>query len=321
MTGKPKLGRRISVSWIYYKFSPIVAISSCCWFFSLSFKFYCHCVLKFHCEWSEMNLSECLLSCKKHLKAYLGGVPAGRWDWETTSGAVFPPSLPPSSSIPPPGSEIWNLAAQQKKGLFHIWTIPSPCQIPPWHGDTCSPLHTHTHTPLFWRHCLFNLQLCVQEEWERDIGAKRRDTGGAIHVRSLVLPTSWILQHQREEQIYASRREAGCSNDNKCATRNGSGGEQGCEKETQRWNLWEGLRYEATGINPRQHLSCCHGGLPQPKQEAIGQLSRETEQHVRGALLFTADWVFRISVLVALSCAGDLCCVREWKIGLETSRL
>lgn len=53
----------------------------------------------------------------------------------------------------------------------------------------------------------------------------------------------------------------------------------------------EGLRYEATGINPKQHLSCCHGGLLQPEQKAIGQLSREAEQHVRGVLLFTANWV------------------------------
>lgn len=52
----------------------------------------------------------------------------------------------------------------------------------------------------------------------------------------------------------------------------------------------EGLRYEAAGINPKQHL-CCHGGLPQPEQKAIGQLSREAEQHVRGVLLFTASWV------------------------------
>lgn len=60
----------------------------------------------------------------------------------------------------------------------------------------------------------------------------------------------------------------------------------------------EGLRYEATGINPKQHLSCCHGGLPQPKQKATGQLSREAEQHVRGVSLFTADWVFMMSILV-----------------------
>lgn len=44
-------------------------------------------------------------------------------------------------------------------------------------------------------------------------------------------------------------------------------------------------------IHPKQHLSCCHGGLPQPEQKAIGQLSREAEQHVRGVSLFIAHWV------------------------------
>lgn len=63
----------------------------------------------------------------------------------------------------------------------------------------------------------------------------------------------------------------------------GSDVEPGCLEERQRWTFGgeKGHASSSSVINLKHRRSCCHGGLLQPEQEGLRQLSSEEEQHVR----------------------------------------
>lgn len=205
-----------------------------------------------------MNVSVCFLWCKKCLRADL---------WRASQqvgGAVEQQVGLCVSTISPsiifhPSPSIWDLEFNRptKEGaLSHLNNTLTLARYP--HDMVTHILHTHTL--FFWRHCLFNLQLCVCIEREREARAERRGTSRAVHVRALVPPSLWILQHQRAEERLGvpMMTSVWCvMSHSAVAVRRRRKGET-CEGE-------EGLRYEATGINPKQHLSCCHGGLPEPE--------------------------------------------------------
>lgn len=188
--------------------------------------------------------------------------------------------------------------------------------------------HTHTNTPT---HSSFEgsaclISNCVSAGRERE--GERRRSGEAGRQQSCSREST-STRNPLDSTASMSRGEAASSDESvyKCVMSHGA---VQCGVLMLSRGVWrrskgeacegkEGLRYEATGTNPTQHLSCCHGGLPQPEQKAIGQLSREAKQHVRGVLLFTTNWV----CLWCLFWYFELCTenMSENERGLETSRL
>lgn len=177
-----------------------------------------------------MNVSVCLLWCKKCLRADL---------WRASQqvgGAVEQQVGLCVSTISPsiifhPSPSIWDLEFNRptKEGaLSHLNNTLTPARYP--HDMVTHILHTHTL--FFWRHCLFNLQLCVCIERERERGS----SGEAGHEQSRSREST-CTSEPVDSAASARRGEAGCSNDDKyvmCDEPQRSG----CAKETQRWNLW-----------------------------------------------------------------------------------